>query len=191
MALEKRLVTPIPNMKKEIEVKFKVADPGALEEALARAGSVLGAGVLQEDTIYINYDRPFVDFKPGDIFLRIRKSNGKNIFTFKQGEEMKSVERETEVGSAEQLHDILTFLGFRPEVNVTKRRRKGIWKGYEVCLDEVENLGTFIELEKITDEDSDLVQEAMVADLHTLGVNTEDRVMNGYDTLQWLKDHQV
>jgi len=178
-------------MKKEIEIKIKVSDLTLVEQLLAEAGCMLGGPVVQEDTIYINYDRPFIEFKTGDVFLRIRKSNGKNLFTFKQGEEMNSIERETEVENAEQLHDILTFLGFRPEVQVRKTRRKGAWKQYEVCLDTVDGLGSFIELEKITDEESGEVQDQMITDLASLGIESKERVLNGYDTLVWLKDNPI
>ena len=39
-------------------------------------------------------------------------------------------------------------LGFVLHVRVNKIRRKASFNGYEICLDEVEDLGSFIEVEK-------------------------------------------
>jgi adenylate cyclase class 2 len=177
-------------MKKEIEVKVRIENTDEVIKKLEELGCVFSEPVVQEDTIFINYDRPFIEFTPDDPFLRIRKTKGKTIFTYKQGEEMNSVERETEVENGDQLEDILKFLGFRPEVNVRKTRRKANYKDYEICLDEVDGLGSFIELEKITNEDSGRVQDEMMKFLKELGVDETERVMNGYDTLIWLKGNQ-
>lgn len=176
-------------MKKEIEVKVSIENTDEVINKLEELGCVFSEPVVQEDTIFINYDRPFIEFTPEDHFLRIRKTKGKAIFTYKQGEEMNSIERETEIEDADQLEDILKFLGFRPEVRVKKVRRKANFKDYEICLDEVEGLGGFIELEKITDEDAGMVQSEMMEFLKEIGVNETERVMNGYDTLVWLKDN--
>ena len=59
----------------------------------------------------------------------------------------------------------------------------------EICLDEVKDLGNFIEVEKITDEDPDKVQEELFRFLESVGVRREDRVVNGYDILMWRKQH--
>src|ERR1700743_2706282 len=101
---------------REIEVKVKVEDFSALQQKLEALGCIFSEAVTQEDVIFINYDRPFMEFTTSDPFLRIRKSKGKVIFTFKQGEEMNAIEREFEVSDAQQLEDTLKFLGFRPEV---------------------------------------------------------------------------
>lgn len=176
-------------MKKEIEVKVKVENFQNLLKKLTDLGCMFTEPVIQEDTIFINYDRPFIEFKTGDSFLRIRKTAGKTIFTFKRGEEMNSIEREFEVSNAEQLHDTLVFLGYRPEVEVRKKRQKTKYKDYEICLDEVAELGSFIEIEKITDEDAEKVQKEMMEFLTSLNIQSQDRIMNGYDTLMWLKNN--
>lgn len=176
-------------MEKEIEVKVRVDAFQDLLKKLAALGCTLTEPIAQDDVIFINYDRPFINFTPRDQFLRIRKSGSKVIFTFKQGEEMNSIEREFEVSDAKQLEDTLIFLGFRAAVRVRKIRRKTRYMSYEICLDEVEGLGSFIEIEKITDEDATKVQKEMFDFLLSLGVKEEDRVLNGYDTLVWLKDN--
>ncbi len=178
-------------MKKEIEVKAKVSNIPALVEKLIEAGAILGETISQDDMAYVNYlgERSYLDFNTDDIFLRIRQSKGKTIFTLKKGEEMNSIEREVEVSDFEQLKDMLEILGFKEAVRVKKVRQKGTYKDFEICLDQVEGLGSFIEVEKITDEDSNKVQDEMFEFLLALGIKRDDRVMNGYDTLMVMKNN--
>lgn len=177
-------------MKKEIEVKAKVKDVEGLVAKLLALGIPLSEPIRQEDAIYTNFpDKEFADFKPGVNFLRIRKSVGKILFTLKQSliNELEGIEKELEIGNAEEMDDILKLIGYHEAVKVIKVRRKAKYKDYEICLDEVETIGSFIEVEKITEEDSNKVQSEMFDLLMSLGVKREDRVLNGYDTLVYLK----
>jgi adenylate cyclase class 2 len=81
-------------------------------------------------------------------------------------------------------------MGYKSAVKINKVRRKAKHLGYEICVDEVEGLGTFIEVEKVTDdcEDSKEVQKELFHFLESLGVNKNDVVMRGYDTLIYLKN---
>ncbi len=182
-------------MKKEIEVKIKVDNFTELKEKLEKLGCEFSQPIFQDDTVFINYDRPFLEFTPADVFLRIRKQihntgEHKNILTLKQGQEMDHIEHEVEVHDVSKMTDILNSIGFKDaNVNVNKHRQKGHLNDYEVCLDQVEGLGAFIELEMITDEDSKKVQNEMISFLVNLGLNEENRVMNGYDTLIYLKNN--
>ena len=55
---------------------------------------------------------------------------------------------------------------------------------FEICVDNVQDLGDFIEVESITDEgDAGSIQEEMFSFLESLGVKREDRVFDGYDIL--------
>ncbi len=176
-------------MKREIEVKCKIDDFDSLKEKIESLGCTFAESVYQDDIIFINYNRPFLTFTPEDIFLRIRKTKDKNILTFKQGEEMNSIEHEVSVDDASKMTDILTSIGFRAVVNVKKTRQKAYLNDYEICLDQVDGLGSFIELEKITEENAEKVQKEMMEFLQKLGIRESDRVLNGYDTLVYLKNN--
>ena len=178
-------------MRKEIEVKARVADLGELTKKLEAMGVVLSEPIIQNDQTFIDESYGSYDkFQPGRNILRIRENNGKFIFTIKQSQsnELDSIERETEIAEPEEFREALLLMGYKPAVEIHKVRRKAKYKDYEICLDEVKGLGSFVEVEKITDEkNADEVQNKLFEFLESLGVKREDRVTNGYDTLIYLK----
>jgi len=179
-------------MRKEIEVKAKASDGDVLIRNLVALGCKMSDPIVQEDRIYRNFTGDFSKFSPGKNFLRIRKAKGKILFTLKQSVTniLDKIEKEIEVSDAEELDDILKLMGYREEVQVHKTRKKTDYNGLEICVDEVRGLGSFIEVEKITEDgDAAQVQKELFEFLQTLGVKKEDQIFLGYDQLIWLKNN--
>jgi adenylate cyclase class 2 len=180
-------------MRQEIEVKVRVNDLEAFAQKLEAVGCVVSPKVLQEDIIFANY-KPFDVFKSGATIARIRKANEKILFTVKksQSNELDCLEREVEIDNALEMKEAILLMGFYEAVQVQKYRRKTRYLDYEICLDEVEGLGSFVEIEKITEnEDAQKVQKELFEILKGFGVRTEDRVERGYDTLVYKKNKGV
>ena len=82
---------------------------------------------------------------------------------------------------------MLLVLGWKPEVEVKKTRKKAKMGEYELCLDRVENLGDYLEIEKLTEDNVDPVK--VVAELYGIlepfGLSKKDEESRGYDTLMW------
>ncbi|TSC55658.1 MAG: putative Adenylyl cyclase CyaB [Parcubacteria group bacterium Gr01-1014_18] len=173
---------------REIEIKLRVKNLHDLEKRLAEKGCVISSPIAQHDVIYSKGGdvNAWKESKEGDVVLRIRHLASTAEFNLKQqkSSEMDNLEYETEVKDPAVLHNILLVLGYTPEVEVKKMRRKGKLGKYEVCLDEVEQLGTFIELETLTDEDVDpaKVREDLFVELESLGLSRFDEETRGYDT---------
>jgi adenylate cyclase class 2 len=176
-------------MPKEIEVKATVANPAALKSQLESLGCIFSEPVTQHDTIFVDFDGDFSAPKTGRNFLRIREAGGKLFFTLKQSHtnELDCIEKEFEISDAVQCRESLELMGYHEAVQVHKTRMKTNYHDMEICLDDVVGLGSFVEVEKITDGDGALVQEELFLFLESLGVSREDRVMRGYDTLVYLK----
>lgn len=182
-------------MKKEVEIKVRTDSFGHCMEKLAAAGCSIGEPLRQDDMLFVNYEGDFLAFPEGANYLRIRqqtKGSGAdaiatNFFTLKRGEEMSSIERETEISDPEQMRDALLYMGYREIVRVVKTRRKAKHGEYEICLDDVESLGTFIEVEKMTDQNPAEAQAEMLGLLESMGIVAGERMVNGYDTLMYKK----
>ncbi|MEK7060178.1 MAG: class IV adenylate cyclase [Patescibacteria group bacterium] len=179
-------------MKYEIEVKAKVKDLNILIAKLKELGCVLSSPIIQDDYIYNQKGIDLKDHRHNTPVLRIREQEGKTIFTVKKNrsDELDCIEKEIEVSNKNILKEIIELLGFEQTVEVHKKRQKGKYGDYEICLDEVQGLGSFIEVEKISDEDGKVVKNELLDFLKKLGINKEDRVLIGYDSQIWLKNNQ-
>ena len=173
---------------REIEIKLKAKNFEELEQKLKDKSCVLSEPISQHDVIYSTKSNgeEFTSAKEGDVIIRIRHLKDKAQLNLKQQRsgEMDNLEYETEVEDPEEMHKILTTLGWKPVIEVKKMRRKGKLGKYEVCLDEVEKLGTFVELEKLTGDDAnpEEVREELFKELESLGLSRTDEETRGYDT---------
>lgn len=138
----------------EIELKFPLRNPSAVKAFLVSATGEPGTATRQIDTYYNSPARDFLAAKPVSEWLRIRKVpdgaelNYKNWHKAERG--VKSVEAdefETFVGDPVALAKILEVLGFRRLVTVNKTRHAWDYRGTEIAIDEVADLGSFIEIE--------------------------------------------
>lgn len=174
---------------REIEIKLKASNLNGLEEQLVKAGCRLSEEIHQHDVIYSKIDDPkeFADSYEGHVAVRIRKEGEKTKLTIKLqcSNEMDNIEHEMEIESFDKMDEMLKILGWKREVEVKKIRKKGKLGEYEVCLDNVEQLGTFVELEKMTkdDDDPEKVRKELFDVLRPFGFSEEDEVGQGYDTL--------
>jgi len=178
---------------REIEIKLRVDDFADLENRLTERGCMLSMPISQHDVIYSlkGSAEEFESAREGDVIIRIRHLQDSAELNLKQqrSNEMDNLEYETKVADPEATHEILTTLGWKPVIEVKKIRRKGKVGEYEICLDEVEGLGTFVELEKLTTEDSDpaAIREELFATLEALGLSRADEETRGYDTQIYLE----
>jgi adenylate cyclase class 2 len=175
---------------REIEIKVRVADKQALLAVLGAQNVALSEPVTQRDRVF---GREGVDGGSNNSapWLRIRTETRndeiKQIFTLKKSvtNQMDSIEHETEVTNADELAKIIQHMDFTPYSDLTKTRQKAHDGDIEICVDTVEGLGDFIEVEKLTEEDVDY--NAIVAELWAVldkyGLKREDEVTDGYDVL--------
>lgn len=176
----------------EIEVKAKVTNLSVLKKKLDKLGIKLSPPITQRDLVYFPKDL-VSDFTNMDKrgkrtkapALRIREQGKKIIFTYKipVSNNLDKLEFESGIDNPEAMASICEQLGFVLHVRVNKIRRKASFNGYEICLDEVEELGTFIEVEKMSDEPGEVIQKELWEFLKTLGIKEEDRQLYGYDIL--------
>jgi adenylate cyclase class 2 len=182
-------------MQREIEIKAQVDNLGVAIQRLESLGCTFSAPIDQEDRIYAAEDIFSETHTPNPNVLRIRietkNNNTRTLFTFKrnQSNELDCLERETEVGDPQVMGDILEFIGYQESIRVHKIRRKGTINGLEVCCDQVEGLGDFIEVEKMSDADGETVQAELWQWLEELNIGSLKRVTQGYDTLLYNKTH--
>lgn len=172
---------------KEIEVKAHLRNKEQVLEKLTSLGCVLGEQVRQIDTVYTKIIGNLEEYLTNDHFVRIReKSDGRFIFTVKKPLSkvvLTKAEHETEIKDAKEFEQALFLMGYQLSNKVIKVRQTTKYKGFEICIDEVEKLGLFIEVEKMSDGDVDVARKELNEFLVSLGVPSQDEVHKGYDIM--------
>ena len=182
-----------------IEVEVKLRLKNSPEETLLQLGFCRGDVIRESDT-YLD-DRKQSIRMDGEA-LRIREiqsltdDRSQAVITFK-GKKLDRVtmtrkELETEVGSAVIAEQLLAALGYRAvEPRVVKTREHYHRRNMNVCLDHVEGLGDFLELELVIPEDQDQekAMEEIEDVMESLGYDMTDSITNSYlSMLQGLQD---
>lgn len=173
-------------MRYEVEQKYRVTDHSDVRRAAAELGATFVETAQQVDAYYAHPSR---DFAATDEALRIRRVNEKNIITYKgpKIDVTTKTRREIELDIAQgeqgavQANQLLESLSFRLGATVTKERKffRLQRDGYaiELALDEVEGLGSFVELEVVADCDAEIepAQRAIAAVAAELGLKDIER----------------
>ena len=136
----------------EVEIQVEIENIKPLADLMEKSGKFLFSE-HQIDHYYTPSHRNFADLKPINEWLRLRNSDGKYSITYKNWhrDENKKAhhcdEYETSLGEIDQLEKILNVLNFTTVVIVDKKRKAYLYKDYEIALDEVKDLGNFVEIE--------------------------------------------
>ena len=132
----------------EIEIKAYCKDLDSVKEKLFNLGAVYVQNKNERD-MYFNH--PCKDFGETDEALRIRTVDGNHTLTYKGpklSENSKArVEQETIIEDVRSLNIILQNLGFVESGQVEKSRDYYSFEGIDICLDRINSLGDFVELE--------------------------------------------
>lgn len=146
----------------EAEIKVKITDSAAMEKLLLQLGFIEGTTVSEQDVYYNGNDR---DFRKTDEALRIRAhkdmttGSENNALTYKGpklgSESQTRKELEVSVEDPAEMSAILAALGYSPVLEVRKLRRTYHQGEITACVDQVDSLGDYLELEKLVSDKDD------------------------------------
>ncbi len=163
----------------EIEVKVR-ADHSKARSILKNIGAVK-LGVESQSDIY--FAAPYRDFAKTDEALRIRSLDGQAVLTYKgpklDGISKSRKEFETPVEEAATIK-ILRALGFS-EAGVVRKQREIFSAGeITICLDLVEGLGEFLEVEIVAEKDLENSRAKLFELLKQFGAGEKDSIRTSY-----------
>lgn len=172
-------------MEIEVEQKFTIENMDSLRPRLSELGAEFTSPVEQVDLYFAH---PARDFAHTDEAFRLRREGEANWFTYKGPKLDRTTKTRHEIelpiaageARARQAVDLVTALGFRQVMAVRKQRSHCTidWKNGQVtvALDEVEELGAFIELETVTSpERVDAARAAIESLAEKLGLANAER----------------
>lgn len=153
----------IENYEKFIEIKNKILS----------LGSKLISKILEED---IYFQHPLRDFSKTDEALRLRKSNKKYFLTYK-GAKISNISKtrleiQTEIENFENTKEIFFKLGFKPVAIISKKREVYILGSTSIYMDEVKDLGYFIEVEEKIENELSIkaIEEKLIKILEKINI---------------------
>lgn len=177
----------------EVEVKAHLRDRAEVIKRLQTLVCEFGEELHQVDRIFIPEGTPFPNTL-GVPIVRVRKENDRYLFTLKisQTGHQDALERELEVGNGPMMIEIFQLMKWQEVPTVNKRRIKAKHGNIEIVLDKVEDLGEFIEAEKIVEiedgEERKKIQQELCDFLESLGIPKADLLPNyKYDIMLFEK----
>lgn len=166
----------------EVEFKFKIKNKEEIINKL-RSKNCKFSELRQCDHIYVKNGINDFNIPTGENVLRIREENGINYITLKQ--RLNHLEYETVVEDFEVTNNIFIALGYHKLVKVNKYRKETKVNGFNITVDEVEQLGNFIEIEKLTENETDIenIQNEILNFAKELEISPEDIEKEKYDAM--------
>jgi len=168
-------------MTREIEAKIKVPSLDLFEEKLKNLGAEFMHTVQQTDTYFMDTHKLL---HKNDCGLRIREQamDGAEtaMITFKgprsESQYKSRPEHETGIDNVEMAENIFEALGYHKCLIVRKQR--SLWRldGCDVCLDELPDLGCFVEVEGPDEETISTV-------LGKLNLHDQPHLTNSYASM--------
>ncbi len=179
----------------EVEVKLPIASIESIEETILQAGGVRLNSETQSD---IYFDHPCRSFSVTDESIRLRhrtplgdSSLSDSGFapielTYKGPKIDKKtktrIEYTADLSSIEPITAILKHTGFKNVATITKHRVFFDIDGITASIDDVDDVGQYIELELIADgkDSMNAARERILSLLKTMGLDENDLVQESY-----------
>lgn len=184
----------------EIEIKIPIEDPERIMKSLLIRGFQKYQKVIEED---MYYNSEYHDVRKHDEALRIRKT--RDLLTGKtraqinfKGKKMDQIsmsrrEYETGIEDPDCMEKILGAIGFTQVAGVKKTRNYLRREEMTACLDQVENLGNFLELEVIVRKEKlrERYLSQMREILQELGLSMDNTVRASYLSMLMGKEENI
>lgn len=176
----------------EVELKASLAgvDAAALRQTVETRCGAPRANLREQDLYFNGNDR---DFRKTDEALRLRRvldggtgRETQTLLTYKGAKQdalsSTRLEYETAVSDGEVMLNLLRSLGYTPVFVVDKRRREYAQGDITLCLDTVEGLGAYLELELLCEREDarEAAVQRLLETLGDLGVPKENLTRKSY-----------
>ena len=180
----------------EVEVKMPIENRKSVEEALHR----IGAQRLNSETqVDVYFDHPVRAFQKTDEALRLRSrhpdvegSERNNAIpapyelTYKgpklEARSKSRVELSVHISNIDSARSILESLGFKHVATISKRRVFYTADSITISVDDVEDVGLFLELERVVTSSHDMspALDLIFNLIERLGLDSNDSIRTSY-----------
>ena len=178
----------------EVEVKVPITNSEEMEQKLLDSGAKQLNSEIQVDTYF---DHPCRSFRETDEAVRVRvrkpmenaeldQSRALNELTYKgpkiDQKTKTRLEHTVDINDTNPITAILENLGFKSVATVTKKRTFYDFREITISIDDVENVGLFLELESIAHKNDEIeaAKRTIFEILDGLGIDPDLSVRESY-----------
>ena len=135
----------------EVEVRARLESFDSVKNILHEKARFMGhshqADRIFEHPKFLDSEHKIIE---GGVVARIREEGEKRLLEFKQVVRGHggAIEIKHDIAGGERISEFLESLGFQEAFSIRKFRDSYLYRDFLVCLDTVEQLGNFIEVEK-------------------------------------------
>lgn len=129
--------------------------------------------------------------------LRLRSKNNDYSITYKDdifenGKWLYSDEYETKVESITMMKEIFKKLGLVKFIEIDNKKETYTYNDYEIVIEDVKDLGIFMEVEYCTDEDVNVkeIKEEIQSFINSLNLNVSEELNMGKPEM-YMKKHNI
>ncbi|HOO68517.1 MAG TPA: class IV adenylate cyclase [Bacilli bacterium] len=179
----------------EIELKFKINNKEKLMDKLTNElNCSFSDTVTQDDRVFLPIDKATYPIPVGLSVIRIRTENSnKKLVTLKQKQKNRSAAKEIEfeINDSKEFFEFLKEFNYIEVVRIHKNRIYTKYKNFNICIDQVDKLGTIIEIERLTKSKDkiDEIENEILKFAELLNIDINDKLNNRYDTLIYNIEH--
>ena len=140
----------------EVEIRARIKNRDELRKKLKEIGAIFDKTEKQVDRIFgnsmfLNSDNMIIE---GGLSARIREIGDKKTLEFKEIFRQKGgIEIEADLSAVEIGLKFLEKLKFKEAFVVSKLREIYLYDNFTICIDSVDQLGDFIEIEKMVESE--------------------------------------
>lgn len=168
----------------EIELRAKIADLNLLEKKMQSLQELKEKKIEERQVdIYFKHDKEIEE----RMVIRIRKNykNNQALLTFKGKSKHKDdiawEDFDTPIEDSEKLEKFLINNGYEYFCLIDKVRQSFSYKDFEINIDNIRDLGLFVEIEKQGDENEvENIKKEIIHLLNLLGIDSESIITKGY-----------
>jgi adenylate cyclase class 2 len=178
----------------EVEVKVPIPDSEVMNQKLLESGAKISNSEIQIDTYF---DHPCRSFRETDEAVRVRtrqpldemkldSSHAPNELTYKGPKIDKKTKTRLEysvgIDDIDSLSAILESLGFQRVATVTKKRIFYNLRDITISIDDVEQVGLFLEMEYIAHSKDEMksAKRNIFELLHEFGIDSKQSIRESY-----------
>lgn len=163
-------------MARNVEIKARVRDVHAIRERIERLSETPGATLAQEDTFFL--------LPEARVKLRVFPDGRGELIAYKRLDRAGPTESRYFVLPTDNPAGLKSFLSDALGIRGVVRKKRLLYSVGQtrIHLDEVEGLGTFVELEVVLGDGQPVEDGERIAEeiFHLLGISEDDRVEIAY-----------